>query len=65
MLATTLGLEFAPESAYDERKEIYRMSGKIVRSQSTTQSARCDKHGRWTTGLAAAVFVGHRSVDVP
>jgi len=65
MLATTLGLEFAPESAYDERKEIYRMSGKIVRSQSTTQSARCDKHGRWTTCLAAAVFVGHRSVDVP
>ena len=65
MLATTLGLEFDPESAYDERKEIYRMSGKIVRSQSTTQSARCDKHGRWTTCLAAAVFVGHRAVDVP
>lgn len=65
MLATTLGLEFDPESAYDERKEIYRMSGKIVRSQSTTQSARCDKHGRWTTCLAAAVFVGHRPVDVP
>jgi len=65
MLATTLGLEFDPESAYDERKEIYRMSGKIVRSQNTTQSARCDKHGRWTTCLAAAVFVGHRPVDVP
>jgi arginine decarboxylase len=65
MLATTLGLEFDPESAYDERKEIYRMSGKIIRSQSTTQSARCDKCGRWTTCLAAAVFVGHRSVDVP
>jgi len=65
MLATTLGLEFDPESAYDERKEIYRMSGKIVRSQSTTQSARCDKHGRWTTCLAAAVFVGHRPVNVP
>jgi arginine decarboxylase len=64
MLATTLGLEFDPESAYDERKEIYRMSRKIVRSQNVTQSARCDKHGRWTTCIAAAVFVGHTPVTI-
>jgi arginine decarboxylase len=64
MLATTLGLEFDPESAYDERKEIYRMSRKIVRSQNITQSARCDKHGRWTTCVAAAVFVGHTPVQI-
>ncbi|HUS44557.1 MAG TPA: arginine decarboxylase, pyruvoyl-dependent [Phycisphaerae bacterium] len=57
MLATTLGLEFDPESAYDERKEIYRMSGKIVRSRNITQSAQGCKRGRWTTVLAAAVFV--------
>lgn len=65
MLATTLGLEFDPESAYDERKEIYRMSGKIVRTQNTTQSARCCKRGRWTTCLATAVFVGHTPVEIP
>jgi arginine decarboxylase len=65
MLATTLGLDFDPESAYDQRKEIYRMSQKIVRSQNTTQSARADKHGRWTTCLAAAVFVGHTAVVIP
>jgi len=64
MLATTLGLEFDPESAYDERKQIYRMSRKIVRTQNITQSARCDKHGRWTTCLAAAVFVGHTPVSI-
>ena len=64
MLATTLGLEFDPESAYDERKQIYRMSRKIVRSQNMTQSARCDKHGRWTTCMAAAVFVGHTPVTI-
>ena len=58
MLATTLGLEFVPESAYDERKQIYQMSGKIVRSQNITQSARCCKNGRWTTVVASAVFVG-------
>jgi arginine decarboxylase len=57
MLATTLGLEFDPDSAYDERKAIYRMSNKIIRSRNVTQSARCDKHGRWTTCLACAVFV--------
>jgi arginine decarboxylase len=64
MLATTLGLEFDPESAYDERKQIYRMSRKIVRTQNITQSARCDKHGRWTTCIAAAVFVGHTPVEI-
>jgi arginine decarboxylase len=64
MLATTLGLEFDPESAYDERKQIYRMSRKIVRTQNITQSARCDKHGRWTTCIASAVFVGHTPVSI-
>ncbi len=57
MLATTLGLEFDPDKAYDERKEIYRMSGKIVQSRSITQSTRCDKHGLWTTCISAAVFI--------
>ena len=57
MLATTLGLEFDPESAYDERKEIYLMSGKIITTRNITQSDECCKLGRWTTVLAAAVFV--------
>lgn len=57
MLATTLGLEFDPESAYDERKQIYLMSGKIVTTRNITQSDECCKLGRWTTVLAAAVFV--------
>jgi len=57
MLASTLGIEFDPDRAYDERKEIYRMSGRIVTSRSITQSARGDANGRWTTVLAAAVFI--------
>ena len=57
MLASTLGIEFDPEKNYDERKEIYRMSGKIVTSRSTTQSARGDKNGLWSTVVSAAVFV--------
>lgn len=57
MLASTLGIEFDPEKNYDERKEIYRMSGKIVKTRNITQAARGDKNGLWTTVVAAAVFI--------
>ncbi len=57
MLATSLGIEFNPETAYDERKEIYRMSGKIVRTRATVQTAEGDKNGLWTTVVAAAVML--------
>lgn len=57
MLATTLGIEFDPETAYDERKEIYDMSGKIVHTRACVQTAEGDKHGLWTTVVAAAVFL--------
>jgi arginine decarboxylase len=57
MLATTLGIDFDPDKAYDERKEIYRMSGKIVHSQSMVQTAEGDKAGLWTTVVSAAVFI--------
>ena len=57
MLASTLGIEFDPEKNYDERKEIYRMSGKIVKSRNTTQSAKGDKKGLWSTVVSAAVFL--------
>ncbi len=57
MLATTLGIDFDPEEAYDERKEIYRMSGKIVRTRASVQTAEGDKGGLWTTVVSAAVFI--------
>jgi len=57
MLASTLGIEFDPEKNYDERKEIFRMSGKIVKTINTTQSAIGDKRGLWSTVVAAAVFI--------
>ena len=57
MLATTLGIEFDPDTAYDERKEIYRMSGKIVNTRATVQTAEGDKNGLWTTVTSAAVFL--------
>jgi arginine decarboxylase len=57
MLATTLGLDFNPDKAWDERKQEYKMSGRFVRTQSITQTAMGDKNGLWTTVLAAAVFL--------
>ncbi len=57
MLATTLGIEFDPETAYDERKEIYNMSGKIVQTRACVKTAEGDKRGLWTTVVAAAVFL--------
>lgn len=57
MLATTLGIDFDPDKAWDERKQIYKMSGKIVTTRSITQTAIGDKNGKWTTVIAAAVFV--------
>lgn len=57
MLATILGLDFAPDSSYDEKKEIWKMSGRIVKTTSIAQSAIGEKNGLWTTVVAAAVFV--------
>lgn len=57
MLASTLGIEFDPDVAWDERREVYRMQGQIVKSRNITQSAVGDKTGLWTTVVAAAVFI--------
>ncbi|MEO0084118.1 MAG: arginine decarboxylase, pyruvoyl-dependent [candidate division WOR-3 bacterium] len=57
MLATTLGVEFDPSLSWDERKEIWKISGKIVRTMNITQTAIGDKRGWWTTVIAAAVLL--------
>ena len=57
MLATTLGVEFDDNASWDEQKEYYRISDKIVKTTNITQTAMGDKNGLWTTVIAAAVFV--------
>jgi len=57
MLATILGLDFDPDSNYDEKKEIWRISGKIIRTSSVTQSAIGHKNGIWTSCIAAAILI--------
>jgi len=57
MLATTLDVEFDSDQAWNEREQVYKASGKIFTSRSIAQTAQGDKNGKWTTVLAAAVFV--------
>ncbi len=57
MLATILGVDFDPDTSYDERKDIWKLSDKIVTTRNVTQSAVGDRDGLWTTVVAAAVFV--------
>jgi len=63
MLATTLDVDFDPDKSWDEKKEIYRISNKIVRTSNITQSAVGDRRGLWTTTIAAAVLILDDTVD--
>jgi arginine decarboxylase len=57
MLATTMGISFDPEKAWDERKQIFKTSRLIIKTTNITQSATGDKNGLWTTVIAAAIFI--------
>lgn len=61
MLATTMGIKFDPEVAWDERKQIFKTSGLIIKTTNITQSAKGNKKGLWNTTVAAAVFVPGKS----
>ncbi len=56
MLASTLGVEFDPETGYDERRQVYLMSGKVIDSYSYP----CVTQGvadMWTTTISSVVFL--------
>ncbi|MCP5371546.1 MAG: arginine decarboxylase, pyruvoyl-dependent [Hyphomicrobiales bacterium] len=57
MLASTLGISFNPDSAWDERKQLYVHSQLIIESSSITAATDGDPDGRWTCALAAAVLL--------
>ena len=56
MLASTLGIEFDPDAAWNERKRVYETSTLIIGSKSITAYAEGDTSGLWTCAVAAAVF---------
>jgi len=60
MLASTLGIDFDPDGSWDEKKEQWKIGGKVFRTRNITQAAVCRKRGGkrvWTTVVTAAVFI--------
>jgi len=53
MLASTLGIDFDVDESWDEKKEIFKISGKIVRTLNVTQSTM--QRYKFTTVIAVAV----------
>jgi arginine decarboxylase len=56
MLASTLGIQIDDDLTWDEKEQLWEISGKIVRTMNVTQSAVVDDRG-YTTVMAAAVFL--------
>lgn len=58
MLASTLGIELDPDTAWDERKKMYITDkNRQFVSRSIAQSAEGHKQGLWTTVIACAVML--------
>jgi arginine decarboxylase len=57
MLASTWGLEFDVDKAYNEQKDIFSIAGKAVTTKSICQTAVVDPDGFWTSVLAVAVLI--------
>ncbi|MCK4237018.1 MAG: arginine decarboxylase, pyruvoyl-dependent [Candidatus Krumholzibacteria bacterium] len=60
MLASTLGIEIDLSRAWDERKQEWKIAGRIVHTTNITQIAS-GKEGLWTTVVAAAVFCSYKN----
>ena len=57
MLATTLGVPFDPDKAWDEREQQYKMSGEIIETKSYVRVAKGAPGGLWTSVISAAVMI--------
>lgn len=57
MLATVLGIKFDPDSAWDEKRELWKLADVITQTKQLTASATGDKKGNWTTVVAAAILL--------
>lgn len=57
MLASIMDIEFDADKDWDERKQEFQASGKIIRTRNIAQSAEGNKDGLWTSVVAAAVFI--------
>jgi arginine decarboxylase len=61
-LASIMGINFKADKSWNEKKEFFKISGKIVRTRNVTQSDVVKSEG-YTTVLAAAVFIMEKKED--
>ena len=57
MLATTLGIPFDPDLAWDERKQAYQASGHIFKTTNICKCSSGNRNSLWTSVIAVAVFI--------
>jgi len=57
MLATTLGIPFDPNANYDEKREVFKMGGKIVETKNITAFATVRDEDEWASVVASAIFI--------
>jgi arginine decarboxylase len=57
MLASTLGLDFDPDKSWNAQTQEWKISGKFYKTMNITQSAEGNKHGYWSSVVAAAVLL--------
>lgn len=57
MLATVMGVEFNPDSSWDEKREIWRIADFMAKTKNVTVSATGNKDGLWSTVIAAAILL--------
>ncbi len=57
MLASTLGIPFDENECYDEKKQIFHMSDKIVETKNITACTTVRDEDEFTTVVACAVFI--------
>jgi len=57
MLASSLGIPFDADKAWNEKRQQWSISGQIYKTQNITQATKGSKDGKWTTVFAAAVLI--------
>ncbi len=57
MLATILDVPFNPDTAWDEQRAQWKVSGKIVKTENVTQTAVGPEDGKWVSVVTAAVLL--------
>ena len=57
MLATILGVEFDADLSWDEKRNLWKISNKIVHTRNVTQASVGHEKGLWTTVVTAAILL--------